>query len=94
MEAAKIIIRMASALAVVLGGLLIALYLLKQMGKNFSKGKEGMIEVVAAKMILPKKHIVIVKVGNKRLVVGASENGLNLLASLEGEECDSTVAPK
>ena len=94
METTQIVIKMMGALGIVLGGLLIALYFLKRIGKNFNKGTEGMIEVVAAKMILPKKHIVIVKVGSRKFVVGASENGLNLLASLEGEECGTTQAPK
>ncbi len=94
METAHLLAKMIGALGIVLGTLLIALYAIKRLGKNFNKGKEGLIEITAAKMILPKKHILIVKVAGRRLVIGATEHGLSLLAELEGEENGGTKAPE
>lgn len=46
------------------------------------------IKVLTTQMIMPKKYVSILKVKDKILVVGMSENSMNLLKELELEEGD------
>ena len=56
------------------------------------------IKVLATQMIMPKKYVSILKIKDKILVVGMSENSMSLLKELELEEGDkidtSQVAEK
>lgn len=64
-----------------------ALYFVKKYGIKFNnKGsKLVQITVVANQMIAPKKLISIVKIQDKLLVLGVSENAINLLKELESD---------
>lgn len=46
------------------------------------------IKVLTTQMIMPKKYVSILKIKDKILVVGMSENSMNLLKELELEEGD------
>ncbi len=46
------------------------------------------IKVLATQMIMPKKYVSILKIKDKILVVGMSENSMSLLKELELEEGD------
>lgn len=80
-------IKMISALAVVLGLMIGAAWLLKRIGARTGMGiPEGqLIRVVSSSYIGPKNSIVIVDVLGELLVVGISGNQMTLLSSITDE---------
>lgn len=65
-----------------------ALYFVKKYAYKFRKksGPGIHINTIATQMIAPKKYISVISVQNKLLVVGVSENSINLLKELDSEE--------
>jgi flagellar protein FliO/FliZ len=64
------------------------LVFVRKYGYNL-RGKEYTaidIKVVSTKMIMPKKYVSVIKVDDKLLVVGVTDNSINLLKELEDTE--------
>ena len=80
-------------LVVIIGLLYGVLLLIKKYGISFKSGKTGLIpiSVLSSQMIMPKKFISIVKVDNKLLVLGVSDNSITLLKELESLEKNDKV---
>lgn len=55
----------------------------KRLVGNFSKYNSLPIDVVSVKSIMPKKYIAAVKVEDKLLILGISDNSINLLQEKE-----------
>ena len=69
-----------SFLVLLLGGILFALkYLAKKRNKSTS---DTQLEVISRVSLQPKTHMYIVKVGNKKLLIGATDNSISTLADL------------
>ncbi|HID97173.1 MAG TPA: hypothetical protein EYP57_03155 [Thermodesulfobacteriaceae bacterium] len=83
METTGMIIRMIGALAAILGLLMLTLYGIRRWGRKLQGDENDMIQVLGSKMLLPRKHICLVRVGEQTLIIGASENGMNLLGTLD-----------
>ncbi len=65
-------------------GLLLALYLsLRKWGTLMQARGSGLIEVVETRMILPRRHICLVRVGNRVMVLASSEKGIDYLGDME-----------
>ncbi len=66
------------------------LFFIKKYGIKFNKNKSGavLIKVISSQMIMPKKFISVVKVEDKLLVLGISENSITLL-----KEMDDKITP-
>ena len=77
-------IKTVGALSLVLGILLALNYCVKRWGTPFAKqgGDGDLIQVVATKMILPKKYVSIVDVCGNQLIIGISEQGIHLLGEI------------
>lgn len=58
----------------------------KKVIQNFSKYNPIPIDIVSVKSIMPKKFIAVVKVEDKLLVLGVSDNGINLLQEKDFDE--------
>lgn len=80
-------IKMISALAVVLGLMIGAAWLLKRIGARTGMGiPDGqLIKVISSSYIGPKNSIVVVEVLGELLVVGISGTQMTLLASINDE---------
>ncbi len=78
------LIRIISALVIVIGAIYGGLYLLKKMmGRKYSGVKQNShLEVLETIHIAPKKTISLVRVGEKSVLVGATEASLSLLTEL------------
>lgn len=63
------------------------LFFIKKYGTNLKKSKSGSvsIKVISSQMIMPKKYISIVKIEDKLLVLGVSENSVTLLKEMDDE---------
>ncbi|MGQ9812139.1 MAG: FliO/MopB family protein [Dissulfurimicrobium sp.] len=94
METAGLIIKTIGAFGIVFGLMIAALYCIKLWDKRLKGGKKDQIEVIATKMITPKKYLCIVRVVNKTLIIGASENAISLLGTLESENFEAVLEDK
>jgi flagellar biogenesis protein FliO len=89
---AGIYIRMVGAMAMVLGLLLVIFLCLKKWGSMVQGKGSGMIEVLETRMIMPRRHICVVKVGTRIMVLASSEKGFDYLGDIETGTSDLTVS--
>lgn len=67
-------------------GLIVATGLLLRRFVPGLKGREGdSIQVLATRMILPKKHVCLVRIGEKTFILGSAGDSMCLLGTIEGE---------
>lgn len=61
------------------------LYLVKRFAFSYNaKGKSSMqMDVIATKMIMPKKYISVIQVHKKVFLIGVSDNSVNLISELD-----------
>jgi flagellar biosynthetic protein FliO len=76
------------ALAVILGLLLGAVYLLKRFLPNTAPGfaDNSLIQVISARYIGPKSSVMIVEILGKVVVIGVSADNLSYITEITGEE--------
>lgn len=81
-------LNMIFALAVILGLLLGAVYLLKKFLPNAAPGlvDNSIINVVASRYLGPKSSVMIVEILGKVVVIGVSADKLSYLTEISGEE--------
>lgn len=88
------LMKIISALVVVLVAIYLSVFLLKKtMGKKFSGNKKlDSLEVIETTYVAPKKTISLVRVGNKSVLVGVTEQNISMLTELTTEETDEILA--
>lgn len=79
------IIKAIIPLLVIVGLLYGVLFFIKKYGVSFKGKRNGSvnINVLSSQMIMPKKYISVVRVDDKLLVLGVSENSISLLKELD-----------
>lgn len=83
MSTADLLARSLPSLAVIVGALL----LLRHWARRSQAGPTGVdVRVIARTGIAKGATVAVVAVGDRRLVVGASEHGVNLLTPLDDDE--------
>jgi flagellar biogenesis protein FliO len=55
-------------------------------GSGATRGSGHYLEVLENKLIGSQKHVTLVKVGNRILVLGVAEGGVNLLSQIDNPE--------
>lgn len=82
------VLRILSALVIVIGSIYGGLYLLKKMmGRKYAGNKKyGNLEVLETIHIAPKKTVTLLRVGGKSVLVGATEGSMSLLSELTNAE--------
>lgn len=84
-------LKMIAALSLVVGLMLILIVWLKKIGLGFSRqSSTSLIKVLDTRMIAPKKYISIVAVGKQIVVLGITDQSVNLLTTLEEYETGDT----
>lgn len=88
------LIRMISALSIVLICIYLALYLLKRiMGKRYSGGgRYNLLEVLGTICVAPKKTVSLIRVADKSVLVGMTDNQISVLTELDTAETAEIVA--
>ncbi len=80
------IVKMFSALAVILGLMIGATYGLKKLlnrtGTGLSLSDEGLVRIVSTRYLGPKSSILVMEVLGRVMVVGISNNQMTLLATI------------
>jgi len=75
------------ALAVVVGLIILVVWLLKMvMGRKFSLGGGGLIQLVAPVPLGERRFISVLRVGERYYLIGISSGDISLLSTLEPEE--------
>lgn len=74
-------------LALVVGALVAVVLATRALGRRGrGAGRSGWLEVLARLPLEPRRSLYVVRVADRTLVLGASEQGLTLLRELEGGE--------
>lgn len=77
------IVKVFSALAVVVGLMLVLLHWVRKLGLGKIAGKPGsLIQVLDTKMIAPKKYVAVLQLPGETIVVGVTDQQINFLTSL------------
>lgn len=85
-DAISTTLQMLTALAIVVGGLLVAFYLMKRFLKRDAGGSaNSLIRVIANQYIGVKKNIALVEVPGTVLVLGISSDRISLLTKIEDQ---------
>jgi len=86
-------IRMICALIVVICCIYAGIFLLKRsMGKKYAGGGNSILEVLETTCVAPKKTISLVKVMDKSVLVGVTENGISMLTELDSDQTEKVLA--
>lgn len=87
-EAGSSIVRMMAALAIVLACIYGSVFLVKRFGPNRAgrSGGKRMLEMMDSISVGPKKMIAIVRVGERAVVVGITDNQMTSLTELDKDE--------
>lgn len=93
-SAAPSLFKLISALVIVIACIYAGVYLLKRlMGKKYSGNRQSnLLEVLETTYIGPKKTISLVRVADRAVLVGTSENQISPLAELDAEETARILA--
>ena len=86
-------LKMVAALAVLIGGLLLALYLIRRLAaarSGFLGGHE-LIRIIATRALAPKKYIALVEVGGSVLTLGVTNEQIACLDKVAADEFRSYV---
>ncbi len=85
--------RMISALVLVIACIYGGIYLLKRFTTRSSgRGSARSLEVLETAGIAPKKTVSLVRVGDKAVLVGVTDNGISLLCELTPEQTSEIIA--
>lgn len=80
-----IYIKMIGAMAMVLGLLSVMFLCLKKWGNVVSGRGSGLIEIIETRMIMPRRHICLIRVGPRIMVLASSEKGLDYLGDMDAD---------
>ncbi len=83
------IIRMTGALALILGLMLTAAFLLRKWGGLTGRAGSRYIEVMENRLLLPKRHVSLIRVAGTYFLIGSTEKGMSLLGRLEKDEMEA-----
>lgn len=86
MDTTALLIKMISALAVVTGLMLLLLYFLKKMNRDRSGDDAGEIRVISIQPLMHKRHLGVVRVKDRLLILGITEQNITLLDTLHEQD--------
>jgi len=94
-DALSTTLQMLTALAIVLGGLLVVFYLLKRFLRRDAGGPGNpLIRVIASQYIGVKKNIALVEIPGTVLVLGVSNDNISLLTTIEDQSVVDAIRQK
>jgi flagellar protein FliO/FliZ len=88
------IVKMTAALAIVLVAIYAAMYGLNRVMKKrrVAGGRGGALDVIESVYVGPKKTISLVRVGDRSVLVGVTDNSVSMLTELGDEETSKLLA--
>ncbi|UCE25060.1 MAG: flagellar biosynthetic protein FliO [Candidatus Zixiibacteriota bacterium] len=93
-SAAPSLLKLASALAIVVACIYVGIYLLKRlMGRKYSGNRQNnLLEVLETTYVAPKKSVSLLRVADKAVLVGMSENHITVLTELDAAQTREVLA--
>ena len=93
-SAAPSMFKIISALVVVIVAIYVGVYLLKRMmGKKYSGNRQNnVLEVIETTYVAPKKSVTLLRVAEKSVLVGMSENQITVLTELDADQTRDVLA--
>ena len=89
------LMRLFAALVIVIACIYGGIWLLKRtMGRSYGNGGTPTLEVLETTGIAPKKTVSLVRVADKSVLVGVTENGMSLLTELSPEQTSEILASR
>lgn len=87
------IIKMISALCLVVFAIYGTIWLLKRMTTRHRRGaKQGLLEVVETAYLGPKKTVSLVRVAGKSVLIGSTDSQISMLTELSEEETSAALS--
>jgi flagellar biosynthetic protein FliO len=88
------LLKLVSALVIVIVCIYAGVYLLKRlMGKRYSgNGQHNLLEVLETTYVAPKKSVSLLRVADKSVLVGISENQMTVLTELDRDQTREVLA--
>ncbi len=88
------IIKMLAALVVVIGCIYLAIYLLKKlMGRRYTGNrKDHLLEILETAYIDPKKSLSLVRVADRSVLIGVTDNQISMLTELDSEKTQTITS--
>lgn len=81
------ILKVIGSLGLVLGIMILLAFFFKKIGVSGGNLKQGsLIKIMDTRMIAPKKYVSVLQVANEYVVVGITEQNINLLSKLNNTE--------
>ncbi len=88
------IVRMVSALVIVVFSIYICVFLLKKfMGRKYGgrHGKDNLLEVLESTYVGPKKMVSLVRVADKSVLIGVTDQNISVLTELDADQTSELV---
>jgi len=74
-------------LAIIVAILGVILLIIKKYGKKLNNNKDNKaLNIISKSSLSPKNHLYIIEVENKKLLIGANDNSINLISELNEEQ--------
>jgi len=86
----KMIVALVVVIACIYGGMFLLGRVLGKRGKGVNSGRN--LEVLESTYVGPKKTVSLVRIGEKAVLVGVTDNGISLLTQLDQTETASLLA--
>lgn len=81
------IIKVVGSLGLVLGIMILLAFFFKKFGVSGGNLKQGsLIRIMDTRMIAPKKYVSVLQIANEYVVVGITDQSINLLSTLDNTE--------
>jgi len=88
------IVKMVSALIVVIFSVYVGLYLLKRLmaARGRRDGRDNLLEVIQSTYVGPKKSVSLLRVADRSVLIGVTDNSISVLTELDPEETAAILA--
>lgn len=89
------ILKVIGSLGLVLGIMILLAFFFKKFGVSGGNLKQGsLIKIMDTRMIAPKKYVSVLQIAHEYIVVGITDQSINLLSKLDNtEEIESFILP-
>jgi flagellar protein FliO/FliZ len=82
-EIGPTLLQLAGALLLIIGIIYLSVWLMKKYSGGKIAGGGGLISIVERRHLAPKQALYLIKVGEKHLLIGASDSGLQKLSDID-----------
>jgi flagellar biosynthetic protein FliO len=77
------LLQLGGALLLIIGIIYLSVWLMKKYTNGRMAGGGGLISIVERRHLTPKQALYLIKIGEKHLLIGASDSGLQKLSDIE-----------